>query len=363
MSDKIGVMHLVDSLASGGAEHVAVMLANNLPKKRYRAYLCASRQAGALQGKIQPHVIFYDMRRRGRFDLLAILRLAQFIHRENIHILHAHTTSLFLGAVLRLLLPSLRLVWHDHFGAQTMKTRPVWLYRPFARRVDTVFCVTRELADWSVNSLGLLLKRVYYLPNFVEALPLPKTEINLPGEVGKRIVCVANIRSQKNHLTLLRALAQVIQTDSQAHLLLVGAETDPELAKQARQVSRRLGLDVHISWLGPRSDIPDLLEQCDIGVLSSVSEGFPVVLLEYGRAGLAVVATQVGECAEILEDGQAGVLTPPSDPEALAAALVQLLQSPVLRSQFGERLQARVKREYSTVIIVQRVCRTYETLL
>ena len=70
--NKIGVLHLVDSLASGGAEHVAVMLANNLPQERYRSYLCASRQAGPLQSQIQPHVTFYDLRRKGNFDFFAI---------------------------------------------------------------------------------------------------------------------------------------------------------------------------------------------------------------------------------------------------------------------------------------------------
>ncbi|MCG3146240.1 MAG: N-acetyl-alpha-D-glucosaminyl L-malate synthase [Gammaproteobacteria bacterium] len=362
MNDTIGVLHLVDSLALGGAEHMAVLLANNLPESRYRAYLCASRQAGALQDKIQPHVIFYNMRRKGRFDLLSVFRLAKFIRRENIGILHAHTTSLFLGVILCWMLPSLRLVWHDHFGEQGMRAHPVWLYRSFARRADIVFCVTRELADWSVHSLGLPVERVRYLPNFIETLP-PITQIILPGEAGKRIVCVANIRLQKDHLTLLRALARVIQVDARAHLFLVGAETDPALAKQARQESLRLGLDAHVSWLGLRNDVPDLLEQCDIGVLSSISEGFPVALLEYGRAGLAVVSTQVGQAAEILENGRAGALVPRSDPEALAEQLIQMLQSPSVRRQFGERLQARVLREYGVESIVQRVCGIYETLI
>jgi glycosyltransferase involved in cell wall biosynthesis len=168
---------------------------------------------------------------------------------------------------------------------------------------------------------------------------------------------------QKDHLTLVRAFAQVVKSEPQAHLILIGAETDPQLAKQARQESQSLGLESNLTWLGPRDDVPAILAGCGIGVLSSVSEGFPVVLLEYGRAGLAVVATQVGECAEILAEGEAGILVPPSNPDALAAALLRLLQSPALRTQLSARLTERVKQNYSVETIMKRVCQVYETIL
>lgn len=359
---KIGVLHLVDSLAAGGTEHVAVKLANNLPEDRYRAYLCASRQAGPLQNQIQPHVMFYDLRRKRLFDVSAIMRLLEFIRREQIDLIHAHSSSLFLGATLCLLNPRLRLVWHDHFGLQGIKSRPVYLYLLFAKRANAVFSVTRELAHWSVQSLGLAKERVLYLPNFVEAQQPLSISLDLPGTAGKRLVCVANIRLQKDHLTLLRALAQVVKVEPQCHLILVGAENDPHLANQARQESQRLGLASNVSWVGPREDVTLILANCDIGILSSVSEGFPVVLLEYGRAGLAVVATQMGECAEILENGNAGILVPPSNPDSLAAALLRLLKTSALRTQLGERLNERVKQNYSAETIVNQVCQVYEQI-
>lgn len=361
--NKIGVLHLVDSLASGGAEHVAVMLANNLPQDRYRVYLCASRHAGPLQNQLQPCVTFYNLRRKGRFDVFAMIRLAEFIHREHIDIVHAHGSSLFLGAALCLPNPKLHLIWHDHFGIQGIKPRPNYLYLPFAHHAKVVFTVTKELANWSARSLRLPKERVHYLPNFVEAQQLMSIPLDLPGTTGKRLVCVANIRAQKDHLTLLRALAQVVKVEPQAHLFLVGAENDPHLANQVRQESQRLGLASNVSWMGPREDVPLILANCDIGVLSSVSEGFPVVLLEYGRAGLAVVATQVGECAEILRDGEAGILVRPSSPDALALALLRLLNSNALRNQLGEQLNERVKQNYSVEKIVQRVCQSYENIL
>jgi glycosyltransferase involved in cell wall biosynthesis len=307
--------------------------------------------------------MFYDLRRKSLFDVSAILRLLEFIRLERIGLIHAHSSSLFFGVTLCLLNSRLRLIWHDHFGLQGIKSRPVYLYFIFAKRANAVFSVTRELARWSVQSLGLAKERVLYLPNFVEAQQPITISLDLPGTAGKRLVCVANIRLQKDHLTLLRAFAQVVKVDPQVHLFLVGAENDPHLANQARQESHRLGLASNVSWVGPRENVPLILANCDIGVLSSVSEGFPVVLLEYGRAGLAVVATQVGECAEILEEGEAGLLVPPSNPDSLAAALLRLLKSPALRTRLGERLNQRVKQNYSAETIVNQVCQIYEQIL
>lgn len=354
---------MVDSLDSGGAEHIAVMLANNLPQDRYRAYLCASRQAGSLKSCIQDHVVFYDLQRKGRFDIFAVCRFMNIIRREQIHIIHTHTTSLFLGVMLCILDPNLRLVWHDHFGLHELKPRSVYLYRLFAHRAAAIFTVTQKLANWAVRVLGISQDKVIYLPNFIDSKQTPAFPIELPGKTGKRIVCVANIRPQKDHLTLIRALSQVVQVEPKAHLILVGAETDSQLAERARDEVRRLGLEPNLTWLGSRQDVPLILMHCDIGVLSSVSEGFPVTLLEYGRAGLSVVATRVGECAEILEDGSAGLLVPPGDPDALATSILQLLANSSLRIRLGERLANRVKWEYSVETIINRVCEVYESIL
>jgi glycosyltransferase involved in cell wall biosynthesis len=360
---KKGVLQLVDSLASGGAEHVAVMLANNLPMDTCRSYLCASRRTGPLQSELRPEVGFLDLQRKNRFDIAAILKLARFSQQENIQIIHAHTSSLFLGVIVSLINPRIKLVWHDHVGRHEIKSRSRFLYGFFARRASIIFTVSRDLASWAVNTLGLPKERVLYLPNFVEMQQYDSKSLNLPGHRGKRVVCVANVRVQKDHLTLLQAFSKVVKSEPNAHLLLVGGDTDTILAKQARKTSRELNLESNVSWLGPREDVPSILSNCDIGVLSSVSEGFPVVLLEYGQAGLAVVATRVGECAEILEDGEAGILVHPSDPDELADEILHLLNSQDLRVRFGERLAERVKQNFSVETVINQVRQVYERIL
>jgi glycosyltransferase involved in cell wall biosynthesis len=192
---------------------------------------------------------------------------------------------------------------------------------------------------------------------------------DLPGTSGSRIVSVANLRAEKDHLNLVRAMALVVRRHPSAHLLLVGAHSDPAYSagssyfEAVKQEVARNSLEGNISFLGQRRDIPALLQGCDIGVLSSRTEGLPLSLLEYGMAGLPVVATRVGECEEVLDRGRAGLVVSPQSPRELAEGLVSLLDSRERRAQLGERFHHRIQDLYSAEAIVERVCLVYKNVL
>jgi len=187
--------------------------------------------------------------------------------------------------------------------------------------------------------------------------------ISLPGEPGKRLVCVANFRPQKDHPTLLRAMTMVQRQVPGAHLLLIGDSADPAYVASIRQQISELHLDPSVSYMGPRKDVSAILRACDIGVLSSASEGLPLALLEYGNAGLAAVATTAGQCGEVLNHGDAGVLVPPASPDELGRALVGLLNNEQNRLHFATRFQARVEEQYSPRRIMGRICEVYNAVL
>ena len=337
----VSVLHLVDTLEPGGTERVAVNLVNHLPRERFRPFLATTRREGPLASEVLPDVGRLSLNRSRTLDLGALRRLFEFVRENEISIVHAHSSSVFLAS----LLPGVRTVWHDHFGRVREEERPAWLWSLPARRASAVVAVSEELARWSREQLGV---EAVYLPNFIPEAPLgPIPE--LPGTF--RIVCVANLRAQKDHLTLLRAMKKV----PDAHLLLAGADVEPAYAAKVREEAGE-----NVTFLGSRSDIPDLLRGCDVGVLSSASEGFPLSLLEYGRAGLPAVATRVGQCPEVL-DG-IGILVPPGDPDALAEALSRM-RDPDLRRELGERLQRRVRDRYSASAVMERLEAVYHRVL
>jgi len=361
-----GVLHVVDSLDLGGTEKVAVNLVNHIPPDRYRPYLCSTRRAGPLTSAVRKGVRYLDLERQSRFDLAALRRLRRFIHQEDIQLLHLHASSLFLGRLISLLPRPQRLhvIWHDHYGRCEWNDRPTGLYRLAVMGAAGVIAVNHRLVDWARQELHVPLQRVWYVPNFVlpaETTAMPRQE--LPGSKESRIVCVANLRPQKDHLNLVRAMAIVCRRYPKAHLLLVGAAVDENYARLVRQEVIDLHLQKNITFLGQVAEVATVLPACDVGVLSSASEGLPLSLLEYGWAGIPAIATSVGQCPEVLDYGKAGILVEPASPEPLAAAIQFLLDSAEQRRENGHRLQQFVRRTFDPAAVMEQICRIYASVL
>ena len=360
---RIGVMHITDTLEAGGAEQVAVNLANLLPRERYTAHLCTTRRDGRLADTLAEDVGRLRLARRWRFDGAALRRMVAYIREHEIKILHAHGSSIFTASMASLFTPRTAIVWHDHYGLP-LEERAAWVERPLAKRAGGIIAVSQPLAEWSRRKLAFAADRVWYIPNFV-CLPQEgngKLQ-GLPGEAGARIVCVANLRPQKDHLTLVRAMADVVRQIPTAYLLLVGAVVDVSYHDSIKQEITRLGLEKHVTLLGERRDVAAILRACDVGVLSSLAEGLPLALIEYAQAGLASVATKVGQCAEVLDEGRAGLLVPAQAEHELAQALVRLMASPQERNSFGELIRERAQKLYSARSIIERICQVYDVVL
>ena len=359
----IHVLHITDSLELGGAERMAVNLANEMPRDRYRAYLCATRHEGPLADCIAGHVERICLYRRHRWALRPALRLVRFIRSHRVQILHAHGTSLLLADFAALFPPHPRLVWHVHFGGYPTTRRFDRTYRLLARRVHGVVAASEPLVRWSRDRLGVSGDRIGYLPNFVcDAQPVPAYP-GLPGKAGKRIVCVANFRPEKDHGVLLEAVSQVRRLEPDVHLFLVGASVDEHYAGMIRNRIAELQLHDCVTWMGTRGDVPALLQSMDVGVLSSRTEGLPLSLLEYGAAGLASVATRVGQCPDVLDQGPCGLLVPPCSPSLLAEAIASLLANEAQRAALGASLKEHVRKHFSAAAAVEQLDGFYRQML
>jgi glycosyltransferase involved in cell wall biosynthesis len=361
---RLRVAQVVDSLAAGGAERFAVNLANTLADNGHESYLCSTRAEGPLAAIVKPGVGRLRLNRSRSLDPLAFIAFARYLTRHRIQILHAHSSAVFIsliGAVSSSAAP--RIVWHLHQGKLAQNSSPPLLMRLASRRVAAVIAVSRPLADWAIEKLQMSPQRVSYIANYVRMPRLSQTDAQLPGTSGFRIVCVANLRPEKDTLNLLAAMTQVLRQVPQAHLLLVGGCGDQAYGDRVRAEVMTRQMTQAVTFVGPRDDVPHLLQSCDVAVISSAAEGFPLAILEYGAAGLATVSTRVGACAEILENGRVGLVVPPSEPAALAAAIVTLLRSRDLRERLGAAFKSRVEREYGEQRIVTEITEVYRRAL
>ena len=197
------------------------------------------------------------LNRRWRFDVGPVFRLQRYIQRNRISILHAHGSTIFLARLIAMLPPYPAVVWHTHYGRFAVENRKAPAYAAASRGIQGVIVVNRELGAWCQDTMRVPAERVWYLPNPVAAWK-PGTEIvSLPGNQGSRIVCLANIRPEKDHLTLIRSMAQVAATVPEAHLLLVGSGPGCLSFLQAVQSEiKRLNLTKNISLPRARGRTP-----------------------------------------------------------------------------------------------------------
>lgn len=359
---RVSVMHLVDTLNAGGAERMAVNIVNLLPRDRYQMHLCTTRQEGPLADLVSDDVVRHSLNRSGRFDWRAVRSLIREMQRNEIKIVHAHGTSLFIASIAAAFEPHAAVVWHDHWGRNELESRPAWLYRIAAKRTRAIIAVNHNLVRWSRDQLGIGEDRVSFISNFVCDSSSNGRPLELPGSPGERIVCVANFRPQKDLITLINAMGLVVREFPFAHLLLIGDLTDKTYVEQIRKRVAEENLGQNVSFLGQRNNVASILRACDMGVLSSASEGLPLSLIEYGWAKLPTVATRVGECAELLNHGDAGILVSPGSADELAEGLLLLLKSPERRATFGEAFYQHVKTNYNATNAIEQICRIYESV-
>ena len=338
-------------------------LVNGLPRDGYRPHLGTTRREGPLASEVARDVGRCILNRRRTIDLGALRHLVRYIRDHRIQLIHAHGSAAFMAMWAALLPPFPPLVWHAHYGMLTTDWRPRPAYRLLALRLSAAIVVNEGLRLWACDALRISPQRVRLIPNPVATAAVTKEAVGLPGVPGKRMVCLANLRPPKDHATLLKAVALVRQQQPDVQLFLVGRTGEDVYAAECRRLISALGLRENVWMMGERSDAAELLSACDIGVLSSSSEGLPLALLEYGIAGLAVVATAVGQCAEVLDGDRAGILVPPAQHEPLAEALLSLLNKPARRLQLGDALRERVLKNHSLAAVMPQVLSVYSAVL
>src|SRR5690606_5619236 len=109
------VLQLIDSLRSGGAERMSVTYANALVKRIDASFLCCTRKEGLLKKQLSPEVGYLFLNKKSTLDLQAFRKLRNFVKENKIDLIQAHSSSWFLALMVKLSLPKLKLVWHDHY--------------------------------------------------------------------------------------------------------------------------------------------------------------------------------------------------------------------------------------------------------
>ncbi len=242
-----------------------------------------------------------------------------------------------------------------------------WLMRRLNHRFDRIVAPSRAILDLLAATERVDPAKLICIPNGVD------TQKFVPQEAGRSAMraelgfagdellvgCVANLYPVKRHSDLIEAFAGVHAAVPSAHLLLVG---DGPLRDAVEQQIVFHGLTDAVRLLGDRDDIASILPALDVFVLASSSEGLSNAILEAQACALPVIATRVGGNPELVGEN-CGRLVEASQPEALASAMLELLQNRALRRALGTTARATVELKHSLQGMVNAYLRLYQDLL
>ncbi|NML14170.1 glycosyltransferase [Azohydromonas sp. G-1-1-14] len=228
-----------------------------------------------------------------------------------------------------------------------------WLARRTAAIVGCSEGVRRQLL-----ALGFPAERTLAISNGIRTAPFADAELHPYAARTPGIVMAARFARQKDHPTLLRALALLRQRGLCPPLLLAGQGSRRHL-QTAQALAQELGVQDQVRFLGHCPDVPGLLMSHQICVLSSHYEGMPLSLVEGMAAGCAVVGSAVPGIQELIEDGVTGRLVAHADAPALADALEQLLRDPAAAAALARRAREEVMHRYR----LEDMTGAYERLL
>jgi glycosyltransferase involved in cell wall biosynthesis len=372
--EKITIAIVENTLVrGGGSERVLYDLIHGLDKKRFRPVLCCLYRPGELgeQLRAEGYRVYQNIVEM-KYDPRNVLKIASILRREGADILCV--TDAFHNVVVGRLAAFLArtpisVIMFHSFDQLIRKTAPR------LRRLLLEFTDMLLLPHFH-RAIALSETHKQYLTS-VKRIPAPKIAVAYNGiDLGKfahtghahqvrsslqipdgaRVVgIVAGLRRWKAHDVFLAAAKAVVREAPDTFFVIAG--DGPERSK-LEKLARDLCLSDRVRFLGTVNDVPTLLQAIDLSVLSSVTEAFPLTMLESMAAALPVVATDVGGVSEIVEDGVNGFLAPPGAPDQLAQAMLRVLKDPELGRRLGAVGREKVEQQYT----VERMVHRYESL-
>lgn len=374
-ADRVGppaVLNLITTMEPDGAQVVLLDTLRLVASRSHRPYriilgFLAGRGTALAGASLPEGMEVVDLSRAGRFDPLAIVRIARLIRRDRVRLVHTHLVHAGILGKIAARVTGAAAITTRHYVADPKE-------RTFAYRLENrltagsaaVIAVTRAIAEHLRNARICAPERIVVIPNGVDVSVFdPRRAGSRAGDAaagGTVIGCAGRLHPQKGHAVLIEAFARIARERGDVDLEIAG---DGPLRGALEGRAREMGIAERVRFLGAVSHgaMPETIARWDLFVMPSLREGFGIAAAEAMAMERAVVASGIEGLAEVVDPGETGLLVPPNDPEALAEAVLSLIRDPERRRRMGERGRERVTRHMSIEATASRVADLYERLL
>ncbi len=374
---RLRVLYLIESLGRGGAEQSLLNTLRALDRERFEVAVCHLYPAADLGTELSAlGVPVWSLGLQTIRDLPSGLpRLASRVRAYRPQILHTHLFAAnLLGRLVGRLtrVPAIMTTVHytDHEpGDWTTYSRKRHLidFLTVHPGSDRIIAVSEAVARSTRRRLGV--RRVVVIPNAVDVARFDPPAASSAQAVRADLGCysgevllltVGRLHPQKGHRYAILALRRLEELGINARLIVVG---EGPLEAELQAFAETQGVADRVRLLGSRDDVPRLLSAADVFVFPSLGEGQGLALVEAMAAGKPCVASNIPAIAEMVTDGQTGLLVPPGDVDALTARLAALCRDPLWRARIGAAARAHVAARYDVGVVAHQLQRVYDATL
>ena len=367
------ILHVITSLAVGGAQQHLLTLLNGL-RDRYQMDVVYFKDSD-----LAPQVASVAERlhqfQLGRFPSpLELGRFVNHVRAGQYAVVHTHLLKADAWGTLAGRMGGAPVIVSSKHNCEEALQNPAYghIHGALTRFTTVVIAVSSSVAEYIATTgrvEGPKIVVVHYGIEEDDQLPdnpAYRIRANLGLDPHAPLaLCAARLDPQKDHQTLLRAWKLVVERAPSARLLLVG---DTQLGGNAyvdglKRLAAVLGIADAIVFAGVRDDVSDLMAACDVFVLSSRWEGLGLVFLEAMRAGRPVVATRVGGIPEVVIDNETGYLVDVGDSAALASRLIELFEDRETAKTMGKRGRERFEHRFAADQMLGKISALYAKLI
>jgi sugar transferase (PEP-CTERM/EpsH1 system associated) len=358
------VAHVVLSLEIGGMETVIANMARNIDRDLYRLLIICVVTIGP---------IGYELRNKGIkvIELPQMPRIISFLYpkalidilmAEKVDILHCHSGCWYKAAIAGRLARAKGIIYTEHGRHVPDSKVTIILDKIISKITDYVVPVSEDLSKYLKKVVKIEPRKIHEINNGID------TDYFSPREKGKRLLkelCIpdntliigniARLAPVKDHITLINAFALTEKHCHDMRLLIIG---DGSERANLEKLINELNLSDKIALLGFRRDIKEILSLFDLFVLSSISEGTSITILEAMASGKPVIATDVGANSDIITESVSGFLVPAKNAKVMAEKIAFFYKNRSFGKGIGQKGRENVIRNFS----VQEMTRKYEKL-
>jgi glycosyltransferase involved in cell wall biosynthesis len=334
--EKIKVLYVITSTGFGGAERLLLSHLKLLDHKKYKFFVCSLREKpDDLFIEISQYAETSNLKIKNKFNPVAVLSLIKLFRKIDPDIIHSHLfQARFYSTVAHFFYHRPVLITHKHNNVNPKKHNIFIFFEMISILFNKKVIAISNSVKKSLNKYELIpSNKIFVLQNGIDHQKFSRIANSKIISNNNQIIIgtVCRLEEQKGIRYLLLAMKTILTKFPTVQLEIVGYGT---LLNELKELTQKLRISNSVKFFGKFAEVIPFYKRMNIFVLPSVYEGFGIVLLEAMAAGVPVVATNVDGITEVVIDRESGLLVPPKNPEAIANAVIKIIEN----SELGEKL-------------------------